>query len=90
MRTPHLGPRHAAFDVPLHFNKLDMRSYLKNVYNVDVLHVRSSITQGKIHNLQGLSRHGAPRRVRNQSEKKMTVLLAKPFVYPEEIKDLSE
>lgn len=89
MRTSHLGPRHAAFSVPLHFNKLDMRDYLKSVYNVDVLHVRSTITQAKLGTKNTLSKRSNGTYVRSASRKKMTVLLAKPFVYPEAIKDLS-
>jgi large subunit ribosomal protein L23 len=89
MRTSHLGPRYAVFSVPLHFNKLDMRDYLKSVYNVDVLHVRSTIIQAKINTKRTLSKTSNGYYVRSASQKKMTVLLAKPFVYPEEIKDLS-
>ncbi|EHY52866.1 hypothetical protein ABEF92_000763 [Exophiala dermatitidis] len=89
MRTPHLGPRYAAFDVPLHFSKLDMKAYLKNVYNVDVLHIRSVVIQGKVQRKDAASPYTRGELFRPPSQKKMTVQLAKPFVYPEEIKDLS-
>ncbi|KEF55652.1 uncharacterized protein A1O9_08402 [Exophiala aquamarina CBS 119918] len=89
LRTTHLGPRYAVFQVPLHFNKLEMRDYLKSAYNVDVLHVRSTITQAKLTMKKTLSKNGQGYYVRAKSKKKMTCLLAKPFVYPEEIKDLS-
>lgn len=90
LRTKHLGPRYASFIVPLHFNKLDMRDYLKSVYNVDILHIRSTITQAKIRQIPTMSKVGQGYWARSASQKKMTVLLVKPFVYPEEIKDLSE
>ncbi|KAK5059766.1 hypothetical protein LTR84_009649 [Exophiala bonariae] len=90
LRTKHLGPRYAAFFVPLHFNKLDMRDYLKSVYNVDILHIRSTIIQAKVKQIPTMSKVGRGYWARPASRKKMTVLLAKPFVYPEEIKDLSE
>ncbi len=84
MRTPHLGARYAAFDVPLHFNKLDMKAYLKDVYNVDVLHIRSVVVQAATRNIKnGQSRD------RDPSTKKMTVQLVKPFVYPEAVDDLA-
>lgn len=89
LRTNHLGPRYAVFEVPLHFNKLEMRDYLKAAYNVDVLHVRSTITQSKRTTKKTLSKSSPGTYVRAPSKKKMTCLLAKPFVYPEEIKDLS-
>ena len=85
MRTSHLGSRYAAFDVPLHFSKLDLRAYLKDVYNVDVLHIRSVVIQSKIDRLKG----GRGMWFRRASSKKMTVQLAKPFVYPEEVADLN-
>lgn len=88
MRTPHLGPRYAAFDVPLHFSKLDMKAYLKDVYNVDVLHIRSVVIQSKVQRKDPTSPYTQGALYRPPSQKKMTVQLAKPFVYPEEIKDL--
>ncbi|EXJ95820.1 hypothetical protein A1O1_00944 [Capronia coronata CBS 617.96] len=89
MRTPHLGPRYAAFDVPLHFSKLDMKAYLKDVYNVDVLHIRSVVIQSKVQRKDATSPYTQGALFRPPSQKKMTVQLAKPFVYPAEIKDLS-
>ena len=88
MRTPHLGPRYAAFDVPLHFNKLDLKSYLKAVYNVDVLHIRSAVFQEKVDRRDGRDMYSQGRLFRPSSKKKMTCLLATPFVYPEEPEDL--
>ncbi|KAJ9496535.1 mitochondrial 54S ribosomal protein YmL41 [Exophiala xenobiotica] len=88
MRTPHLSPNYAAFDVPRHFSKLDLKAYLKNVYNVDVLHIRSVVVQQKVDRKQPVSQYTQGPLYRPASIKKMTVQLAKPFVYPEEIKDL--
>jgi len=87
MRTPHLPPDVAQFVVPLSINKLDLRDYLHNAYNIEVLNVRSFITQ------QRIERHKpgfqTSRYYRPKSIKKMTVQLLKPFVYPEEPQDLS-
>ncbi|KAL6248464.1 mitochondrial 54S ribosomal protein YmL41 [Rhinocladiella similis] len=88
MRTPHLSPNYAAFDVPLHFSKLDLRAYLRNVYGVEVLHIRSVVIQQKVKRTQPSDRYGQGALYRPPSIKKMTVQLANPFVYPEEIKDL--
>ncbi|OAL37671.1 hypothetical protein AYO20_03178 [Fonsecaea nubica] len=88
MRTPHLGPRYAAFDVPLHFNKIDLRAYLKDVYGVDVLHIRSVVLQQKVERKDGRSKYSQGKLFRPPSKKKMTCLLAKPFVYPAEPEDL--
>ncbi|EXJ55999.1 hypothetical protein A1O7_08930 [Cladophialophora yegresii CBS 114405] len=88
MRTPHLGPRYSAFDVPLHFNKLDLKAYLKDVYNVDVLHIRSAVFQQKLDRKEGRDMYSRGQAFRPGSKKKMTCLLAKPFVYPEEPENL--
>lgn len=88
MRTPHLGPRYAAFDVPLTFNKIDMKCYLKEVYNVDVLHVRSAVFQHSVERKPGRNQYSRGQAFRPPNTKKMTCLLAKPFVYPEEPRSL--
>lgn len=89
MRTPHLGPRYAAFGVPLRWGKLDLRAYLKDVYNVDSLHIRSVVVQSKVTRKDSNSARSQGALYRPPSTKKMTVQLAKPFVYPEELEDLS-
>lgn len=89
MRTPNLPPRYAAFDVPLEFNKLDMKSYLKELYNVDVVHIRSVVIQSKVERKRGLSPTTAGPLFRPKSKKKMTVQLVEPFVWPDEITDMS-
>ncbi len=93
IRTPHLAPKYASFWVPLWFNKLDFKNYLKNVYNVDVLHIRSYVQQQKVQREErmvgGTMNQGQGRLYRPPARKKMTVELVDPFVYPEEEKDLS-
>ncbi len=89
MRTPHLGPRYAAFNVPLRFGKLDLKAYLKDIYNVDVLHIRSVIIQSKVERRDSKSPYTQGPLYRAPSSKKMTVQLAKPFVYPQEVEDMT-
>jgi ribosomal protein L23 len=93
MRTPHLAPKYASFWVPLSFNKLDFKSYLKNVYNVDVLHIRSYVQQQQVRReerqIGKFTRQGQGRLYRPPARKKMTVELVDPFVYPEEETDLA-
>ena len=84
VRKPHDSPFFASFDVPLWFNKLDLKSYLKELYNVDVVHVRSFVQQ------KALTRRNNPNRRRQgawkrpQSGKRMKVQLVEPFEYPRE------
>lgn len=87
IRTPFLPPRYASFWVPLNFNKLDMKDYLKRVYNVDVLKVRSYIEQQKITREKPRGRDGFGPWRRPMSRKKMTVEMTEPFVWPEEPTD---
>jgi Ribosomal protein L23 len=90
IRTPRLGPHYAHFQVPLWFNKLDMKSYLKNVYDVDIVHVRSSVTWGKKDHRQAYRPGGTGDAFRHASKKRMTVQLAEPFEWPEEVKNFEE
>jgi large subunit ribosomal protein L23 len=90
IRTPDLAPKYACFWVPLWFNKLDFKSYLKNVYNVDVLHVRSYVQQSKVDRKELAGRpQGQGAWFRPPARKKMTVELVDPFIFPEQAKDLS-
>jgi large subunit ribosomal protein L23 len=77
----------------LWFNKLDFKGYLKNVYNVDVLHVRSYVQQAKVqrneHRKSDGTSQGNGKLYRPEARKKMTVELVDPFVYPKEEKDLT-
>ncbi|KAJ5107006.1 54S ribosomal protein [Penicillium angulare] len=88
-RTPYLSPRYAQFHVPLNFNKLDLRDYLKNLYNVEVLKIRSYIEQQPITRVRRDGRSLGPWR-RPQSKKRMTVELKEPFSWPEPPTDLSK
>ncbi|CCX04447.1 ribosomal protein L23-domain-containing protein [Pyronema domesticum] len=87
LRTQHLPPNYAQFIVPLNINKLDLRDYLYHAYGVEVLNVRSFITQKKIERHKPGEK--ATRYWRPASIKKMTVELVKPFVWPEEPTDLA-
>ncbi|KAG2416482.1 hypothetical protein HFD88_007697 [Aspergillus terreus] len=89
IRTPFLPPRYASFYVPLNFNKLDMRDYLKNLYGVDVLGVRSFVEQQKITRLRPMNKFGYGKWRRPISKKKMTVEMKQPFVWPEAPKDMA-
>lgn len=70
-----------------------MKSYLSSVYNVEVLHIRSTVVQQKVERQPGVGRGvsstGMGRLKRPQSKKQMTVELVEPFVWPEKIDDLS-
>ncbi len=89
IRTPQLPPKYASFWVPLWFNKLDFKNYLKNVYNVDVLHIRSYVQQSRVEREERPGSRTQGKLFRPPARKKMTVELVDPFVYPEEEKDLS-
>jgi large subunit ribosomal protein L23 len=66
-----------------------MRDYMKRVYNVKVLSVRSYIEQQKVtrERKDGRPGHGPLRRPK--SKKKMTIEMTQPFVWPEAPKDMS-
>ncbi|KAK2806401.1 hypothetical protein FQN50_005818, partial [Emmonsiellopsis sp. PD_5] len=72
IRTPYLPPRYASFWVPLTFNKLDIKDYLKRAYNVDVLKVRSYVEQQKPTRELSRGREGYGKWRRPQARKKMT------------------
>ena len=91
MRTPEMSPYYASFNVPLSFNKLDLSNYLKNVYNVDVLHIRSSVRYQKVQR-QKIKRPNSVVQgplYRPPFLKIMIAELIDPFVYPEPEKDLT-
>ncbi|KAK2850719.1 hypothetical protein FQN49_005387 [Arthroderma sp. PD_2] len=89
IRTPFLPPRYASFWVPLTFNKLDMKDYMKRVYNVDVLKVRSYVEQQKVTRELPRGRQGFGTMRRQMAKKKMTIEMTEPFVWPEEPKDFA-
>ncbi|KAJ5620415.1 hypothetical protein N7510_004399, partial [Penicillium lagena] len=88
VRTPNLSPQYAQFRVPLSFNKLDLRDYLKNVYGVGVRSIRSYVEMQPVTRVTRDGKGRGPIR-RPKSEKRMTVELVEPFVWPEEPKDLT-
>ncbi|KAI0996686.1 hypothetical protein K3495_g11496 [Podosphaera aphanis] len=82
LNTPNSPPTFASFIVPLKFNKLDMRDYLWNMYNIRCLDVRSYIVQQKLqYDRPGAAR---PRRepYRPKAIKRMTIEMEKGFVWP--------
>ncbi|EEH49483.1 mitochondrial 54S ribosomal protein YmL41 [Paracoccidioides brasiliensis Pb18] len=87
IRTPFLPPRYASFWVPLTFNKLDIKDYLKRVYGVDVVKVRSYVEQQKITRERPCGKEGYGKWRRPMAKKKMTVEMTEPFIWPEEPKD---
>lgn len=89
IRTPFLPPRYASFQVPLEFNKLEMRNYMRNVYNVEALRIRSYVQQQKVTRERRDGRQGYGPLRRPKSLKRMTIEMEDPFVWPEHPKDQS-
>lgn len=81
-RNHHLGPYYAQFNVPMNMSKLDLKSYLKELYNVDVVHIRSFIRNGALVRSQASSRDPRGPIVRLAPSKRMTVQLVEPFDWP--------
>ncbi|KAL7760377.1 hypothetical protein ACKLNR_010467 [Fusarium oxysporum f. sp. zingiberi] len=79
LRKDHLPPNEATFQVPLRFTKFDLRDYLWNLYNVEVIKVRSYVKQQPLTQRNSHSRSW----YRPKPLKVMTVELAKPFQWPE-------
>jgi large subunit ribosomal protein L23 len=88
IRTPNLSSKYAQFQVPLNFNKFDLRSYLYNLYGVGVLGIRSYVQAQGITRITRDGKGYGPWR-RPKSQKRMTVELKEPFAYPEMPKDLT-
>lgn len=82
VRMEYMGPYYAKFTVPMWFNKLDMKSYLKELYNVDVVHVRSSVTPTSIRRRQASDPYTRGPAYRTQPAKNMIVQLVEPFTWP--------
>lgn len=72
----------ATFEVPLTFNKFDLRDYLYHVYNVEITSVRSFINQKRLEQRNMGDKFTGPW-YRPRSQKLMIVDLVKPFVWPE-------
>ena len=66
-----------------------MRDYLKRLYGVDVLSVRSYVEQQKVTRLRPLGKFGYGKLRRPMSKKKMTVEMKTPFVWPEAPADMT-
>lgn len=80
-------PYQAKFIVPKSFNKMDLRDYLYNIYNLRVLNVTSALMPGSYtRNLP--APYGS--RFRAPQVKKMTVDLLEPFVWPAESEDFKQ
>lgn len=86
------SPNFATFQVPLRFNKLDLRDYLYHVYGVEVRSVRSWLTpQIPRRRYVEVDEDDKPRDMqfmkgqwyRPQPIKRMMVELTKPFSFPE-------
>ncbi|OLY85466.1 54S ribosomal protein L23, mitochondrial [Smittium mucronatum] len=77
VRDPKLAPNQAAFKVPLHVNKFDIKDYLTNLYKVTVTDVRTVVLPGrpKVDARSGL-------KILDKRTKKAIVTLSEDFVYP--------
>lgn len=82
-RTERLGPFYAQFYVPLWFSKLDLKSYLKELYNVDVLHIRSYVVYRKIVRKRAKNPYTKGELFQPKQRKRMTVQLVEPFTWPQ-------
>lgn len=82
------GPYYAQFDVPLWFSKLDLKGYLKQVYNVDVVHIRSYTTPALVKRKQPNNPYTLGEVYRLKSKKRMTVQLVEPFEWPVKPEDV--
>lgn len=81
-RTPNLSASWAQFTVPLWFNKLDLRDYLWNVYNVRTHGIRTYVLPSAIRPRKN-PLPGKKKLIRPQNKKRMTVELDNPFVWPD-------
>ncbi|KAK4950564.1 mitochondrial 54S ribosomal protein YmL41 [Elasticomyces elasticus] len=86
LRMANQPPTSATFLVPLSLNKLDLRDYLYHAYNLRVLSVRSYIIQSKVAPTRPKSQ--ARNWNRPQAQKRMTVEMERPFVWPDTPADL--
>ncbi|KAF2002945.1 hypothetical protein P154DRAFT_461974 [Amniculicola lignicola CBS 123094] len=85
IRTRHLSPYHARFQVPLNFTKYDIRDYLFHAYDIRCSNIRSFIKYSPVRDV-----HQAPHQFfRDADRKYMTVEMDKPFVWPEAPEDWS-
>lgn len=87
-RNPYLGPYYAQFNVPMEMSKLDLKSYLKELYNVDVVHIRSNVLGGGISRRPGANPYSQGTKYRMPFVKRMTVQLVEAFDWPVKPKDI--
>lgn len=80
LRRPAHPPTWATFQVPLRFNKFDIRDYLWNLYRVESVRVRSWVKHSPLERIGG-------RVSRPPMTKIMTVEMTQPFVWPAEPED---
>ncbi|KAK5633217.1 hypothetical protein RRF57_008931 [Xylaria bambusicola] len=81
---PNQHPTFARFEVPLNFNKFDLRDYLLHAYRTPVLSVRSHLRQQRPRKYKYNTRIFRPPPI-----KEMTVQLAQPFEWPSLPDDVS-
>jgi len=89
-RNPYLGPYYAQFNVPMDMSKIDLKSYLKELYNVDVVHIRSFIIAGRVARRPGTNPYSQGGKFRRPSKKRMTVQLVEPFTWPVKPNDIDK
>lgn len=89
-RQTKYGPYYAQFEVPLWFSKLDLRGYLKQAYNVDVVHIRSYTLPAKVMRKPAKGPYSQGSLYRQKSKKRMTVQLVEPFEWPVKPEDLDK
>ncbi|KAL6719307.1 mitochondrial 54S ribosomal protein YmL41 [Lecanora helva] len=83
---PTQPPNMASFLTPLSLNKLDLKDYLYNLYNVEALRIRSYIAHGRT-----LRDQRTGQMYRERPVKKMTIEMAQGdnFVWPDPPEDLA-
>lgn len=89
-RNPYLGPHYVQFNVPMNMSKLDLKSYLKELYNVDVVHIRSFVMGGHVARRPGSNPYSQGGKYRRPSKKRMTVQLVEPFTWPVKPNDIDK
>ncbi len=76
--------------VPLNLNKLDLRDYLYNVYNIKVLSVRSFVAQSPVRQDKPDAERPKPRKwYREKAKKYMIAEMERPFVWPDVPEDFA-
>lgn len=83
-----MGPYYARFRTPMEMNKLDLKDYLKSLYNVDTVHIRSYVHHGRKFQTRNGRQRGSWTHM--PSLKYMIVQLVEPFKWPETDKKLLE